>query len=144
MRLVEDETVGYYEPVPCPMPLCGEPLHLTYTADQYLYASFTEKELSGLVPSDMPGWEVRCEAGHVVLLPVDDGQDNHTFGICSCDPAEVEEHGHEDGCAHGDFARLKEVIAMARTCPNCQGSGKVISGTQKTVNCPFCRGTGKR
>jgi hypothetical protein len=144
MKLLEAESAGYYDPVPCPLALCGEPLHLTYTADQLLYASFTEEDLDGIIPADLPSWEVRCEAGHVILLPPDDGQDNHTFGTCSCDPADVKDHGHDDGCAHGDFARLKEVIAMARTCPNCGGTGKVTSGTRKTVDCPFCHGTGRR
>lgn len=29
-------------------------------------------------------------------------------------------------------------------CPNCEGDGKVTSGTGQRVDCPFCHGTGKK
>lgn len=132
------DTSGYYDPVPCP--ICGNPLHLIYSGDQFLYASFTQDELNGIRPRDTESWEVRCEAGHVVLLPCDDGQESHLFGVCPCDPGE----DHLDGCALGDFMRLKEVIELAkRDCPNCI-KGKVRTLTGKTVDCPHCEGTGKR
>lgn len=104
MKLIGN--VGDYDPVPCPLPRCGEPLHLACTADQYLYASFTADNLRGCRGDDLESWEIRCEAGHVILLPLDDGAENHVFGVCRCDP----EEGHEEGCAAGDFERLRSLV----------------------------------
>lgn len=105
------ETAGEYDPAPCPLPKRGQPLHLIYSADQYLYASFTENDLRGTRPEDLATWEIRCEGGHVILLPPDDGRDDHVFGVCQCDPDDIKERGHDQGCAQGDFARLRNLVS---------------------------------
>lgn len=96
-----------YDPVPCPMPRCGQPLHLCWAADQYLYSGTTRAEMRGMVPSDLGDWHVICEAGHVILVPPDDGAEEHVFGQCRCDPEA--DGGHDEGCADGDFDRLREL-----------------------------------
>ena len=108
MKLIEK--ADDYALVPCPLPKCGEPLHLVCTADQCLYASFTEDELRGCRGDDLGQWEVRCEAGHVILLPPDDGAEDHVFGVCRCDPDDIKERGHAEGCAQGDFERLRRLV----------------------------------
>lgn len=109
MKLVPD--AAGYDPARCILPGCGQPLYLAYTASQDIYASFTDADLTGCRPHDMESWEVRCLDGHVLLLPPDDGQESHLFGTCVCDLDEDQDHG--EGCARGDFARLKAVIDMA-------------------------------
>jgi hypothetical protein len=57
-----------FEPLTCPLPNCGHQLHLTWTNGRALYADdlADPPALSDLHTST---WEVRCEDGHVVLLP---------------------------------------------------------------------------
>src|SRR5579862_3395954 len=105
MKLLEE--AGDYDPAPCPLPECGKPLHFTYSASQYLYASFTEEDLRGCRGDEFTSWEIRCEAGHVILLPLDNGDENHEFGVCRCDPADVAVDGHAEPCPQDDFARLR-------------------------------------
>lgn len=102
------EKAGDYDPVPCPLPGCGQALHLRLHSDQYLYASFDAEALHGMVSGDLNHWEVTCEAGHVILVPPDDGVDVHLFGVCGCD-AEAD-GGHDEGCADGDFERLRRLV----------------------------------
>jgi hypothetical protein len=104
---------GDYDPVPCPLPDCGQALHLKLMSDQYLYASFTEEDLRGISSGDLNHWEVACEAGHVILVPPNDGAEEHLFGVCRCDLDDVKEHGHDDGCSHGDFDRLRRRLVNA-------------------------------
>ena len=109
VRLIDKAGKGY-DPVPCPLPGCGQPLHLTWQADQYLYSGLTEAEMRGMIPADLGSWEVCCEAGHVILVPPDDGAEEHVFGVCRCDPDDIAERGHDEGCAQGDFGRLRRLI----------------------------------
>jgi len=92
-----------FDPVPCP--LCGSPLHLSFTSDQYLYAGFTRSDLDGIRPDDMESWDIRCERGHVVLLPPDNGEERQLFGQCHCEPGE----DHPEECAAHDFDRLRKM-----------------------------------
>jgi hypothetical protein len=95
----------------CVLPDCAQPLHMVITSDIPLHASTTDAELATPVGGDCT-WEVRCEAGHVLLVPVDDGEDSHTFGQCRCDPEcrACTRPGYE--CAHSDMERLRKVVVL--------------------------------
>lgn len=105
------ENAGDYDPVPCPLPECGYPLHLRLVAYHELHAGDTGEALRGLALSAVSGldlnqWKVVCAAGHVILVPPDDGEEWHLFGECRCEPSGP----HEDGCAAGDFGRLRRLV----------------------------------
>ena len=100
-----------YELARCPMPACKETLFLAVTGHQDIYSSFGpadfELEALGL---DMPHWVVRCLAGHVLLLPPDDGAEGHEFGKCTTHDLEAgDEHGAN--CGGFDFERLRLLLA---------------------------------
>lgn len=97
----------------CPMPECGQTLMLMVAGHQDIYLSFTpedfELEALGL---DLSSWQVCCLSGHVLLLPPDDGAEDHEFGKCTThDIGAGDEHGPD--CGAGDFARLQRVLGMA-------------------------------
>ena len=104
------ETAGRYEMARCGLPGCGEDLHMVITSDQPVYLSFTAEDFRN--PADWDShWEVRCEAGHVVLLPPDHGGDISEFGHCRCDP---DAQPDADAlCGHGDMARLRAITSEA-------------------------------
>lgn len=72
---------------------CDSPLHLVWTMDVPLYTDARED-----VPTVADGytrdWEVRCEGGHVVLLPAE-------HGCCPC--GDEARNGAEAGPGHDDF-----------------------------------------
>lgn len=104
---IKPTSAEIYEPASCALPDCGAWLHMVITSDQPLYASFTSSDLA--VPGGWDcAWEVRCENGHVVLLPPDNARDSQVFGQCFCEPGE--EPDPDDSCGHGDMARLRKVV----------------------------------
>ena len=105
------ETAGEYEMARCPLPGCGHDLHMVITSDQPLYLSFTAGDLQNPDGGWDSHWEVRCGAGHVVLLPPDTAEDSYTFGCCRCDPGDP--MGRADLCGHGDMARLRAIASEA-------------------------------
>jgi hypothetical protein len=89
-------------PACCPLPGCGAGLHMVVITDTPIFLCFSEGDLA--TADGDQHWEVRCENGHVVLLPPDDARESHVFGECSCgmeDPAGF--------CGHGDFDRLRQI-----------------------------------
>src|ERR1700677_4063876 len=97
-----------YEFALCGLQNCRQPLHMVFTNDQPIYLSFAADDLTDPSKSD-GSWEVRCEAGHVILVPVDDGEPWHVFGQCRCEPTDPP--APDDECGHGDLARLRAVLA---------------------------------
>jgi hypothetical protein len=95
---------GYAPDIPasCPLPDCGAWLHMVVITDTPICLGFSQGD-QFLAAGDQT-WEVRCENGHVVLLPPDDARETHVFGECSCGmeyPAGF--------CGHGDFDRLRQI-----------------------------------
>lgn len=105
------ETSYDYEQARCALPGCGEFLHMVVISDQPVYLSFAAGDLRRTEGWDGT-WEVRCEAGHVVLLPPGNGRESPRFGECLCEPGE--EQAPDDYCGHGDLARLRAVTLESR------------------------------
>ena len=102
---------GHYSEARCSLPDCGEPLHIVWTSDTVIYLDSTDEHLRG--PEGGPmltcTWEVRCEGGHIVLLPSEDGGDWHVFaGRCVCND-DYPDPEHEKLCPHNDMDRLRAV-----------------------------------
>jgi hypothetical protein len=89
-------------PACCPLPDCGAWLHMVVITDTPICLSFSQGD-QFLADGDQ-SWEVRCENGHVVLLPPGNGAENHVFGECSCDMEDP-----AGFCGHGDFDRLRQI-----------------------------------
>lgn len=84
--------------VPCPLPECGSPLHLVRLTDRGLYAG-DFKDAAPLDVSDFHTctWEVRCERGHIVMLPGDE----HGCEAVGCPDPGGEACAHDDNPAPG-------------------------------------------
>lgn len=99
-----------FEDALCPLPGCHQPLYIVYTMSQPVLLSDTAAELG---PGDWTQtWYVECENSHRILLPPDTAEDSYTFGRCRCEPDEP-----EDGCAHSDMARLRQVLDLGHVSP---------------------------
>ena len=90
-----------YEDLLCPLPGCFGSLHLVWKMSRPLFAADFSPPGGPETPPLTPDgayastWSVDCEAGHTVLVPVDDAEDMHPFEA-------------------GDLARLRELLdAMA-------------------------------
>lgn len=110
-RLREDASP--YAEARCGLPGCGEALSITWSYARGIDLRDTREVLCG------PGtgntltatWEVRCAAGHVVLLPADTADDWYEFGgRCTCNP-DYDDAEAGKRCAHNDMARLRAVLA---------------------------------
>lgn len=101
---------GNYAEARCILPGCGQPLHITWTASRAIYLSDTDDSLRDPGSAHATTWHVECEAGHIVLLPPDDGDDYHEFaGPCVCNP-DYPDKDREPMCAHNDMNRLRAVV----------------------------------
>jgi len=108
------EGASIYAEARCILPGCGEPLHMTWSGSRSIYLSDTADMLANMLggPSGAmtATWRVECEAGHVVLLPADTGDDWHEFaGRCTCNP-DYPDAERERLCAHNDMDRLRAVV----------------------------------
>jgi hypothetical protein len=65
--LTEQEQV---ESVTCPLPGCDGPLHITWSASRPVFRGDTAADLQDPAGAYTAGWEIGCEEGHIVLLPV--------------------------------------------------------------------------
>lgn len=92
----------------CGLPDCGATLHMVWHYDMAIPAGATVGLLADAKSHHTSSWEVICEEGHTVLLPVDNGGDYNDFGVCKCEPTEPYE---DRWCGHGDMARLARVAA---------------------------------
>src|ERR1700689_5936908 len=74
---------GFRDPARCGLPGCGQPLHIIYTLSMsvLLGASADDLQLNPVVPDTMT-WQVECQAGHVILGPLDTAAGGHDFGRC--------------------------------------------------------------
>lgn len=109
-RVERAEAVVRVDPDPraeatCALPGCGEPLRITWTASRGVFLSDTVDDLAA-GEHDSATWEVACEAGHVVVLPADTGEDSYVFGDCDCEGDDV-----FGDCGHNDMTRLRLVVA---------------------------------
>lgn len=104
---------GHYSEARCFLLGCGEPLHMVWNSDRAIYLDDTDETLRNPVNATGVAWKVECEAGHVVLLPAESGDDWYEFaGRCTCNPDYPDEEA-EKRCAHNDMNRLRAVIMQA-------------------------------
>lgn len=101
---------GFYTALTCTIMGCDSPLHLVWTMDVPLYTDARED-----VPTPdeayTRGWEVRCEEGHVVLLPA--VRNCCPCGDDACNGAEAGP-GHDDFDGPGDDQRIFRRADAAR------------------------------
>jgi hypothetical protein len=101
------------EPVNCPLPGCGQQLHLVREGSRALYADDLT-DVPGWSDNYTTTWRVECEDGHVVAVP---GPSR-----CSCteDPCRHDKGEDQDAFDWGDdyrtfkphdAARLRDLIA---------------------------------
>lgn len=90
----------------CGMPDCNQPLVITFTASAPVLLADTTLTLAAGENETGHDWRVECVAGHVVLLPLEDGRESHIFGECACNDAPA-----TTACGRTDLARLRRVIA---------------------------------
>ncbi|GIF08695.1 hypothetical protein [Actinoplanes siamensis] len=95
----------------CPMPDCLSPLHLAWTCSRPLYLG----DLAAPAPiapeeADFGFWTVKCEEGHVVLVPADPGcqREEGCAGNCSCD---VDHDDELRTFRASDVTRLHKLLA---------------------------------
>lgn len=91
----------------CPLPACGEPLHITWTLGRPVFLDDTAGLLSNPSNAYTSHWTIDCEGGHTILTPPDTAEDTYTFGACRCEPTDP-----DDGtdCGHGDMPRLRTLL----------------------------------
>lgn len=107
------EGASTYAEARCPLPACGETLHIAWSGQRAIYLSDTAEMLRDPAGAHTTTWRVECEAGHVVLLPPDDGDDYHHFaGICMCNEDYPDQEA-ERMCEHNDMARLRALVQGA-------------------------------
>lgn len=93
----------------CSLPGCGQVLHIEWVASRPIFLSDNAQDLNDMSHAYVTSWQVNCEAGHTILLPVDSAREHYAFGDCICDPDEVERA--DDFCGHTDMDRLRSVIS---------------------------------
>ena len=54
----------------CPMEGCDEPLYITWRMSRPVFQEDTVEDLQDPTGAYTAGWQIECEEGHVVLLPV--------------------------------------------------------------------------
>jgi hypothetical protein len=72
-----------YDDLTCPIQGCGEVLYITWKYTRPVFAQDTTRDLADPENAYTGGWEIGCEDGHVVLLPVNAvgaAHDMETFG----------------------------------------------------------------
>lgn len=112
LNTVEPRGVGRKsEEVKCPIPGCTADLAITWFDCRVLSWDDTVRELCSSINSFSSTWEIGCTNGHKILLPVDTAQDDYEFGLCKCDPDDLED---DDNCGHGDMNRLHRVLALRK------------------------------
>lgn len=68
-----------YNDALCPMPGCGAGLYITWTASRPVYLEDAVEDLRDPASAYTASWEIGCEYGHRVLLPVTE-RDEIIFG----------------------------------------------------------------
>ncbi|MBN9108602.1 MAG: hypothetical protein J0I34_07445 [Pseudonocardia sp.] len=80
-----------YSDVRCPMPGCTGRLYIEWTSTYTLsVGDLTDVDVPSATGAHCQRWDIRCEEGHVVLIPGDTG--------CGCDDPEG------PGCKHDPLA----------------------------------------
>jgi hypothetical protein len=64
----------------CPLPGCESPLFIKHTLTYSVWAEDTAAWIGDPINANTRTWQVGCEEGHVILLPVDRALDDETFG----------------------------------------------------------------
>jgi len=85
-----------YDSVPCPLSGCGADLYVHHSADIPILRGSSVDDLADPTAAITQTWEVGCTEGHVILLPVDDGEDSHRFGTYEAEEAEPVELEYDD------------------------------------------------
>jgi len=67
-----------YESAACP--LCGANLYITWELCRPVFTDDTTEDLRKPEDAYTEGWQIGCEEGHVVLLPLTGGNDYERFG----------------------------------------------------------------
>lgn len=109
-----------YDATPCPMPDCGEPLHLMWDLGCYLYSGTVAADEGISVGDEGEGtWRVECQNGHVVLLPGP--------AWCDCDDPQGETCPHAEAdydwtdehrtFTRLDMGRLRDLLAKMAVHP---------------------------
>ena len=86
----------------CPMADCEAPLFIEHTLTYSLWVNDKAGWVSDPVNANAQTWRIRCEDGHVVLLPVDHGDDIAEFGA----PCTFDNHDHRD------MDRLRSLVGL--------------------------------
>lgn len=104
-----------YQQAACALPGCSLPLHIVWTSDRAIYLADTAEDLRNPASAHTTTWHVTCEAGHIVLVPIDSGEDIYDFGACCCDPDEPADAAQF--CGHSDLDRLR-AVTVNEAAPN--------------------------
>lgn len=104
-----DPKAAKYDIAMCPLPRCGKPLYVLWEVAHELYLSFTAADLAE--PTGEASWQVKCEDGHLIMIPRSDGDSGHVFGRCDCEPDADEDE--REFCQHNDLTRLRELLGIS-------------------------------
>lgn len=98
-----------YAPTACPIPGCGEPLHLTWTMGVPIYRSNLVGDGQALDPeiAYTATWSVDCEDGHTVLLP---------GPFCPCDDEADCPHGNDIDTDDVRTFRAHDAVRLRELC----------------------------
>lgn len=96
-----------YDVAVCGLPGCGKPLHIVWTMGRTVYLADTAADLADPSGAHTSTWQVECEGGHTILVPIDSAEDSYTFGECNCEPTDPND---DEWCGHADMDRLRRVI----------------------------------
>lgn len=101
-EIPKGEQVNVYQDALCPLPGCGAILYITWHMTMPVFLDSTTEDLRQWRDTYTETWEIGCEEGHTVLLPLTGSNDYERFGDSDDDdevPAE-----------HKDLARLQALV----------------------------------